>query len=163
MNSYKLVQHLKDYKNPKRKESSVEIKSRTAWKWLHRLGFEYKDVKKDVFVDGHEWSDVIEDCKRFLKKIEDLKPYLVEFNENGTMRDKTYPPDYAVGDEDCRPIIIITHDEYTFLANDGIRKAWTRVGDTFLRLKGWGQGIMVSKFLLPFGHLNLFSLSEEKQ
>lgn len=149
--------------NPEGEESPVEIKSRTARKWLHRLGFEYKDVKKDVFVDGHKRSDVVEDRERFLKKMEELRPYLVEFDENGAMKDKTYPLDCVVGGEDCRPVIVITHDECTFFANDGIRKAWTRIGDTFLRPKGRGQGIMVSEFLLPFGRLNLFSFSEERQ
>ena len=127
------------------------------------MGFEYKDVKKDVFVDGYERLDVVEDCKRFLNKMEELKPYLVEFNEDDAMKDKTYPSDCIVGGEDRRPVIIITHDKCTFSANDTIYKAWTRVGDTFLCSKSQGQGIMVSEFLVPFGHLNLFSLSEEKQ
>lgn len=116
-----------------------------------------------MFVDGHERPDVVEDRERFLKTMEELKPYMVEFNEDGTMKDKEYPLDCAVGGGIRRPIIVITHDECTFSANDGIRKAWTRVGDTFLRPKGRGQGIMVSEFLLPFGRLNLLSLSEEKQ
>lgn len=30
------------------------------------LGFEYKDVEKNVFVDGHEQPDVVEDCANFL-------------------------------------------------------------------------------------------------
>ena len=163
LSSYKLVQHLRDYVNPEGKESPVEIKSRTTRKWLHQLVFEYKDVKKNVFVDGHERLFVVEDRKTFLNKMEELKPYLVEFDENGKMKDKTYPPDCAVGDQDRRPVIVITNNECTFSANDGIRKTWTRIGDTFLRPKGRGQGIMVSEFLLPFGRLNLFSLSDEKQ
>ena len=163
MSSYKLVQHLKDYVNLEGKKSPVEIKLRIARKWLHCLGFEYKDVKKDVFVDGHEWLDMIEDCKRFLNKMEELKPYLVKFNENGTMKDKMYPPDCAVGGGDCQPVIIITYNECTFLTNDGICKAWTRAGDPFLRPKGQGQDIMVSKFLLLFARLTLFPLFEEKQ
>lgn len=88
MSPYKLVQYLKGYVNPERITNSIEIKSRTARNWLHRLGFEYKDLKKDVFVDGHERSDVVEDRKRFLEKMEELKPYLVEFNEDGTMKDR---------------------------------------------------------------------------
>lgn len=44
-------------------------------------------MKKDIFVDGHEWSDVVKDYKRFLNKMEELKLYLVEFNEDGTMKD----------------------------------------------------------------------------
>ena len=95
-------------------------------------------MKKDVFVDGHKQSDVVEDRKRFLNKMEELKLYLVEFNEDGAMKDKTYLPDCAVGGEDRQLVIIITHNECTFLANDGIRKTWTRVGNTFLHLKGQG-------------------------
>ena len=50
-------------------------------------------------MDGHERADVVEDCKNFLKKMEELKPYIVEFYENGAMKPKTYPPDCAVGGE----------------------------------------------------------------
>ena len=64
------------------------------------MGFEYKDVKKNVFVDRHKQSDVVEDCKRFLNKMEELKTYLVGFNEDGAMKDKTYPLDCAIGGED---------------------------------------------------------------
>ena len=58
-----------------------------------------KDVRKDVFVDGHERSDVVEDRTHFLKKMEELKPYMVEFNEDGTMKPKVYPSDCAVEGE----------------------------------------------------------------
>ena len=95
--------------------------------------------------------------------MKDLEPYLVEFEEDGSMKTKNYPDDCAVGGNIRRPVIVITHDECTFSANDGIRRAWTRVGDTFLRPKGRGQGIMVSDFILPFGRLNLSSLSKEKK
>ena len=139
------------------------IRSRTARTWLRKLGFVYKEVRKDVFIDGHERPDVVEDRNRFLAKMEELKPYMVEFNEDGAMKAKDYPVDCAVGGEERRPVIVITHDECTFSANNGIRKAWTRKGDTFLRPKGRGQGIMTSDFLLPFGRLNLASLSSEKR
>ena len=39
----------------------------------------YKDVPKDVFVDGHERSDLVEDCTHFLKRMEEVKTYMVEF------------------------------------------------------------------------------------
>lgn len=163
LSSYKLVQFLKEYVNPKGTETPIVIRSRTARNWLRKLGFEYKDVRKDVFVDGHERSDVIKDRVNFLKKMEELKPYMVEFEESGAMKPKVYPIDCVVGGEDRRPVIVITHDECTFSANDGIRKAWTMKGDTYLRPKGRGQGIMTSDFLLPFGRLNLASLDEKKR
>ena len=157
------MQYLKEYVNPEGVPTPIEIKSRTARNWLHKLGFEYKDVKKDVFIDGHERPDVVQDRQIFLKVMKQLEPYLVEFNEDGTMKAKEYPFDCAIRGANRQPVIIITHDESTFSANDGIRRAWTRKGNSFLRPKGRGQGIMASEFLLPFGRLNLSSLSEEKR
>ena len=76
---------------------------------------------------------MIKDCKRFLNKIKDLKLYLIKFNEDGTMKDKTYSPNCAVGDEDYWSVIIIPYDEYIFFVNDGIYKTWTRVENVFLQ------------------------------
>lgn len=52
-----------------------------------------------MFVNRHEQSNVVEDCLNFLKKIKKLKLYIVEFNENGTMKPKVYPPDYVIEDK----------------------------------------------------------------
>lgn len=52
----------------------------------------------------------------------------MEFNEDGTMKDKADPPGSAVNSNDRRPVIVIAHDECRFSANDGIRKAWTQIG-----------------------------------
>ena len=41
----------------------------TSQKWLHELGFEVLTLKKGIFVDGHEHSDVIESRKDFLRKM----------------------------------------------------------------------------------------------
>lgn len=74
------------------------ICSYTAWRGLcKQLGYEYKDVRKDVFVNENEQENIIEIRKNFLKRIKGLKPYKVEFNENGIMKLKGYPPDYTVG------------------------------------------------------------------
>lgn len=50
-----------------------------------------------MFIDGHERPDVVKDCKVFLEKIEPLKHYIVEFDENGAIKPKVYPLDCAVG------------------------------------------------------------------
>ena len=121
-----------NYVNSEKIQSPIEIKSRTARNWLYKLGFEYKDVRKDVFIDGHEQPDVIEDRKKFLNTMKDLEPYLVEFEEDGSIKTKEYPDDCAVGGDKRRPVIVITHDGCTFLANDGIWKTGTQIGDTFL-------------------------------
>lgn len=85
----------------------------------------YKNVCKDVFVNGHERSDIVENCANFLKKIEELKSYMVEFFEDGAMKPKVYPSNYVIEGENCQPIILITHDKCIFSANNGVQKSWT--------------------------------------
>ena len=114
-------------------------------------------------MDGHERPDVIEDRAKFLKTMAELEPYLVEFEENGTMKTKLYPENCQVGGNDRRPVICITHDECTFSANDAKTKIWQAAGETPLRPKGKGRGIMVSDFLLPFGRLGFSHLSPNDQ
>jgi hypothetical protein len=139
------------------------IRSRTARRWLNRLGYNWQDVKKGVFLDGHERDDVVEYRQRFLQEMEGLLPYLVKFAEDGSMQEKTYPAGCIVGGPDRRPIVMITHDESIFSANDGRHQAWVKDGDTILRPKGRGKGIMVSDFLLPWSRLNLLSLPKARQ
>lgn len=54
-------------------------------------------MHKEIFINGHEQSDVIEDYKTFFKKIEELKPYIIEFEENSAIKSKVYLPDCKVG------------------------------------------------------------------
>lgn len=131
------------------------IRSRTARKWLNRLGYKWK-VQKGVFFDGHEREDV---RKRFLDEMKSLLPYFVEFSEDGSMLPKIYPEDCVVPNR--RPIIMITHDKSTFSANNGRQKVWTLDGHSILRPKGKGKGIMVSDFLLPWSRLNLSFLNDK--
>lgn len=150
------------YVNPQGVHTPIIIRSRTARIWLNKLGFEHQDVRKGVFITGHETPDVVEDRKSFLERMDEIKPFMFEFEESGAMKQKVYPPDCAVGGEDRRPFVSITHDGCTFSANDGTRRAWTRKGDTHLRPKGRGQGIMTPELPLSFGRLNLVPLSQEE-
>ena len=54
----------------------------------------------------------------------DLEPYLVEFDSEGNIKDKVYPYDCQVRSINRRPVIVITHDECTFSANDGKTHGW---------------------------------------
>ena len=100
------------------KSEKTMIKPRTARIWLNKLGYQYTDIKKGVFLDEHERSDVIEYRAQFLKKLEALDLYLVEFCDDGSMEEKVYSSDFAVGGSNKRQVILITHNESTFLAND---------------------------------------------
>lgn len=118
------------------------------------MGYKWREVQKGVFFDEHEREDVVEYRETFLS---------VEFSDNGSILPKVYPDDCAVGGSNRRPIIMITHDESTFSANDGRQKVWTLEGHGILRPKGKGKGIMVSDFLLPWSRLNRLSLPPQQQ
>lgn len=116
-----------------------------------------------MFVDRHKEFDIVEDRSNFLKKMEELKSYMVEFNKNSNIKPKIYPPNCTVESENQWLIIVITHNECTFSTNDSVQKGETWEGNTFLQPKEQRQDIIVLKFLLPFGRLNLSFLSLEKR
>jgi hypothetical protein len=152
-----------DAEDPTEYRKKPGITSRSARRWLNKLGYKWQEVKKGVFMDGHEREDVVTDRMKFLQKMQDLEPYLVDFDISGRMLEKAYPDNCQVGGQQRRPTILITHDESIFSANDGKRQAWIKESNvTFERPKGKGQGIMVSDFLLPWGRLNLLHLPEDR-
>lgn len=66
---------------------------------------------------------MVKNQQKFLKTIKNLSPYIVDFNADGSMKEKKYPPDCVIGRFNQRPIIVITHDESIFSANDGKQQA----------------------------------------
>lgn len=94
--------------------------------------------------------------------MEELKPYIVEFDKNDVMKLKVYFSDWAVRGNNWWPIIVITHNKCTFFANNRIWKAWARKSDIFLHPKGQRQEILVSEFILHYGRLNLAFLTPKK-
>ena len=127
----------------------ARIRSRTARKWLNRLGYKWNEVQKEVFFDGHEQKDVVEYRETFLDEMKLLLPYFVEFSDDGSILPKTYSEDCALGGPSWRPIIMITYDKNTFSANDDQQKLWTLDGHGIIRPKGGRKEIMVSDFFLP--------------
>jgi hypothetical protein len=67
-----------------------------------------------IYVDGHEHSDVV--CYRqevFLPAFQEIQLYLVTQDEEGQMiMPQNLPPNQ-------KPLVLVTHDESTFNANDG--------------------------------------------
>ncbi len=92
----------------------IEIKSRIAYNWFYWLSFKYKVIKKDVFVDRYKWSDIIENCKKFLNIIKNLGPYLVKFEENRLLKTKKYLDNYIIGRDKHCFIIVIIYNKYIF-------------------------------------------------
>ncbi|CAG8700070.1 23670_t:CDS:2, partial [Racocetra persica] len=108
-------------------EKKTTISERTALEWLKKLGWSYKEWKKDVYVDGHERKDINN---------------LTLVKKNISLNQK--------------PHCIITHNETTLAANDNKKTGWGPGGEQKLHPKGQGRYIHVSEFLCePLGHVYL--------
>lgn len=127
---------------------SGKIRCRTARGWLNKLGFSWRKVQKGVYMDGHERSDVVQYRQEvFLPAFQEIRTFLVTWNEEGQM---IMPQNLPPGQ---KPLVLVTHDESTFNANDGKRQLWMEDGKQPLRPKARGKGLMVSDFLTPGGRL----------
>lgn len=73
-------------------------------------------------MNGNERPDMIKHYSNFLKMMEELKPLLVEYNEDSTMKLKIYTLNSIVKGNNFRPIIIVTYNEYKILVNNGIQR-----------------------------------------
>lgn len=87
---------------------------------LYKLGFEYKNNKKNVFVNRYKQSNVVKSYKKFLNIINDLKLYFVEFEKNKIIKTKNYLNDYTIRKNVYYFIIIIIYDNCIFFANNKI-------------------------------------------
>ncbi|RPA83521.1 hypothetical protein BJ508DRAFT_375057 [Ascobolus immersus RN42] len=141
------------------------IKARTARSWLGKMGFKYCRVTKTVFIDGHERDDVVAYREEFVKTWLEYRKRMVIFKEDGSYE---LPEGCKVGsdgnyymeDGSGRPLVLVTHDESTFNANDGKRSGWFKMGSDGkpnipIEPKSRGKGIMVSCFLTPGGILRV--------
>lgn len=99
---------------------SIEICLCITQFWLNKLGHEYKYIYKDIFINGYKWLDIVENYTNFLKIMKDLKSYMIEFKENGTIKHKVYFNDYVVKDPNQYLVIVIIHNECIFSVNDGV-------------------------------------------
>ncbi|KAI5847638.1 hypothetical protein DFP73DRAFT_455190, partial [Morchella snyderi] len=93
------------------------IRARTARRWLLKLGLNYNDVCKGVYIDRHERDDVLKYRISLIKELDELQPPIIEFGEDGTIIDKAA----SSCAEGLKRIILCTHDKSIFSANDSSR------------------------------------------
>lgn len=129
-------------------DRQARIRSRTARKWLNRLGYKWKEDQKGVFFDGHKREDIVEYRETFLEEIESPLSYFGKFSNDGFMFPKIYPENCTVGGPNRGSIIMITHDESIFSAKNAQQKLWTLGNHGILRPKEKRKDIMISDFLL---------------
>ena len=123
------------------------ISVETGHKWLHKLGFDVLDKKKDVYIDGHERDDVVQHHQRFL----------YQMVSGGFLSHESAPSEEACSafPDDLEPPsveqrhknIFIFHDESTFNANDDENLLWGMHESQIICPKSHGSGIIVPNFI----------------
>ena len=94
---------------------------RTARRWLVKLGWTLKTLRKGVYMDGHERKDVIEYRETcYLPMLAKDEPRMVKFEFDGSNLHRI-EPELQVGE---RLLIPIWQDESCFQANDYKKSAW---------------------------------------
>jgi hypothetical protein len=137
-------------------ETRKTIGERTAQKWLHHLGWDYKDHSKDIYFDGHEREDVVAYRNEFLQQMAGLRPRIAVYE--GQNMDQIISPILPTNVPELVPI---THDESIFYANDGIVKTWGPIEENQLRRKSQGLSVHVSEFICE--SIGRLRLSEEEK
>ena len=145
---YRLLPSDKEASSRIESRYSGKVRCRTARHWLKKLGFSWSKVRKGVYIDGHERPGVVKYRQEvFLPAFNKIRPFLVTWDEKGKMfMPQNLPPGQ-------KPLVLVTHDESTFNANDGKWRLWMEDGKQPLRPKARGKGLMVSDFLTPGGRL----------
>jgi len=92
------------------------LSSRSARAWLLKRGWNWKEVRKGIYKDGHERGDV-KDYRNtlFLPQLAVYKARIMEWDENL----EVIPKDHGAG---VNPLVFIINDESTFNSNDGHKK-----------------------------------------
>ena len=96
----------------------------TARCWLHELGFTIMQAQKGTFVDGHERSDVVAFCKKFLRRMVALG-FINKDNAPSEEAKSALPDDL---DGPCSEVldktVIICHDESIYHVNEDQPSFW---------------------------------------
>lgn len=104
----------------------------TAHRWLHREGFRYMQHKKALYYDGHDRPDVVDYRQNvFLPAMKEYRSRLVEYKVGEVEVEVEKPHNFVE-----RRLVLVSHDEATTQANDGMKEGWVLEGEQPLKKKG---------------------------
>jgi len=99
----------------------ADLSERTAWRWLVRLGWRNRLLRKGVYMDGHERPDVVEyRNKTFLRSMEKYQKRMAKWEMKGS-KCMRIDPELSPGE---KRIIALFQDESSFHANEYKRTIW---------------------------------------
>ena len=135
---------------------AATVSESTARRWMLRVGYKYGAWHKDVYVDGHERSDVLVQRETFCTEWLGLYDRMRSFS--GEKMETDEPPVDSLAPE----VVWVTHDESVFYANDDGGLIWSCTEHPDLPKKSRGRSVMASDFLCAC-HGRLFNVSDNKK
>ena len=96
-----------------------------------------------MYIDGHEREDVVKYREEFLERWKEYEKRMVTYDNDGNIEHE--PTGFAVPQRGRFRLILVTHDESTFYANDHCKTQWMHATDKATpQRKGEGPSIMIS-------------------
>jgi hypothetical protein len=135
------------------------ISRTTTYNWLLRLGFYKSEMKKGVYVDGHEREDVIAYRQEvFLPIMAKLDSYTRQYEEKDDGTWTIIEPILPLG---VQRHVIYCHDESCFHGHDYKKTLWLDHITEQQKMPGKSKGklIHVSDFIGPEGRINILELN----
>ncbi|KIJ42627.1 hypothetical protein M422DRAFT_254072 [Sphaerobolus stellatus SS14] len=119
----------------------------TARRWLKQLEWRYGKTKNGMYIDGHQREDVVAYRKGFLECWKEYEKRMILYDNDGNI---ISTPNGPAVTEVRYKLILVTHDESTYYANDCHKTKWSHSSDKPVpERKGEGASIMISDFLTP--------------
>ena len=147
-NGYIRAQDIVDYVATPAVQEKLGSKARgislaTANRWLKKLDWQFGRKKNGMYIDGHEHEDVVKYREEFLERWKEYEKRMVTYDNDGNIEHE--PTGFAVPQRGRFRLILVTHDESTFYANDHCKTQWMHATDKATpQRKGEGPSIMIS-------------------
>jgi hypothetical protein len=127
----------------------------STYNWLLRLGFYKSEVKKGVYVDGHEREDVIAYRQEvFLPLMAELDSYTRQYSEMDDGTSQVIEPSLPLG---VKRHVMYFHDESCFHGHDYKKIIWLDGVTQQQKMPGKSKGKLIhdSDFIGPEGRIRL--------
>ena len=150
---YIRAQDIVDYVATPEVQKQLGTKARTihqctACRWLKKLNWRYTRKKKGMYIDGHERDDVVAYRTEFIRRWKEYEKRFLIYDTDGNIVNKLVG--FPVPQIGRFRLILVTHDESTFYANDRRKTKWVHTTEVAVaEPKGEGVSIMVSDLLVP--------------
>ena len=106
-------------------QSNIAVGERTATRWMHLLGFSRTPNSKGIYYDGHERPDVVISRMQYLDAMLGYESRMRIYTD-GSCKDMEIETNPLCTTQ--REVVILSHDESCFWANDDKKTQWTEVG-----------------------------------